>query len=283
MRFVRGLDYGPRRGTLGFAIHMAEGGDGTLPYLAKRTGETDQQWRTRVRGVSANFVILSTGETVQMVPWANASGSMNPSDRSDTAGYYQTRYIREVLGTHFTDPNAWSLSVEITGFRAQGPNRAQVEAVVQLIKEARRRYPQMVGAYGHADQTDTKGCPGTAPLMLEAWVRIGHGKFAPDEDDMDIYPVVGRQQARFPVGTPLMTSPTGREVVKVQNAEVFYDLVGKDKTDPDWYLLDHGGVNPMVWAKRSAILERRDITLPPAPQVYRVTVGGKSVGSVTLP
>jgi len=181
VRFVQGIDYGPRKGTLGMAVHMAEGADGTLPYLARRGTESDSAWKTRVRGVSANFVILSTGEIVQMVRWANASGSMNPADRSDTSGFYQTKFIKAVLGTHYTDPNAYSLSVEITGFRNVGPNPLQVEALVRLMAMARARYPG-IGAYGHADQTSTKGCPGISPLLLGAWTRIGHGKYAPLPD-----------------------------------------------------------------------------------------------------
>lgn len=178
MRFVQGIDYGPRRGTLGWNVHMAEGGDGTVGWLAKRKTETVSQWRERVNGVSANFVILTTGEAVQMVGWDRAAGNLNPNDRSSDKAFYGRRFLLEVLGTHWTDPNAYTLSVEICGFRAEGPNRAQVETLIGLIAESRQRFPGMVGAFGHADQTDTKGCPGTAPLMREFWERVGHGKFA---------------------------------------------------------------------------------------------------------
>jgi hypothetical protein len=180
VRFVQGIDYGPRQGTLGFACHMAEGGDGTLGYLARRGTESRSEWVTRVRGVSANFVILSTGETVQMVGWGRASGSMNPANRGPATGFYNTGVIRAVLGSHYVDPNAYSLSVEITGYRRNGPNAKQVAALIDLVAEARRRYPTLRGAYGHADQTSTKGCPGTHPMMLAAWQRIGHGLFLPD-------------------------------------------------------------------------------------------------------
>ena len=152
MRFVQGIDYGPRKGTLGFAVHMAEGGDGTLPYLARRQGETDAAWKKRVRGVSANFVILSTGEVVQMVEWGHASGSMNPADRGPLTGFYNRRVLRSVLGDHYTDPNAWSLSVEITGYRAKGPNVAQADNLIQLVRQARERYPSLVGAYAEDHQ-----------------------------------------------------------------------------------------------------------------------------------
>ena len=57
-------------------VPVADGGDGTLAYLARRSRESLTDWRTRVRGVSANFVILSTGEVVQMVGWDRASVSV---------------------------------------------------------------------------------------------------------------------------------------------------------------------------------------------------------------
>lgn len=176
-RFVQGIDYGPRKGTLGWNVHMAEGGDGTVAFLARRSGESVTDWRTRVRGVSATFVVLQTGEPVQMVQWDHAAGNLNPADRSTDKAFYGRRFLLEVLGTHWPDPNAYTLSMEVTGFRAQGPNAAQVETMVKLIEESQRRYPSIVGAFGHADQTDTKGCPGTAPLMLQFWQRVGHGRF----------------------------------------------------------------------------------------------------------
>lgn len=179
-RFVQGIDYGTRKGTEGFAIHMAEGGDGTVAYLARRAGESDAEWKVRVRGVSANFVVLSTGEVVQMVGWGKASGSMNPRDRGPMTGFYNTGVIQAVLGSHYTDPNAYSLSVEITGFRKDGPNAKQVAATIALVTDARGRYPKMVGAYGHHDQTSTKVCPGLAPGMRAIWNAVGHGPFLPD-------------------------------------------------------------------------------------------------------
>jgi len=262
-RFVQGIDYGPRRGTLGFAIHMAEGGDGTLPYLARRSGETDLAWRSRIRGVSANFVILSTGEVVQMVGWDRASGSMNPSDRGATTGFYQTSVLRAVLGSHYGDPNAYSLSVEVTGYRAAGPNRAQVNALVALVAESRDRFPGMVGAYGHADQTSTKGCPGTAPLMLEAWSRIGHGKFDPQEDIVKVYSSPGSVSAVWPAGTAIHADPTGAST-GATTVTRRYLVVGQDKpTGPTRYLVDGGAGNPsglMAWLPAAGMGGTRDET-----------------------
>ena len=285
MRFVQGIDYGPRKGTLGFAIHMAEGGDGTLPYLARRSGESDARWRERVRGVSSNFVILSTGETVQMVRWDRASGSMNPSDRGKTTGFYRTQVIQEVLGAKYIDPNAYSLSVEITGYRNVGPNRAQVEALIALIAEARDRYPSLRGAYGHADQTSTKGCPGTAPLMLEAWQRIGHGLFTLEEA-MPLYSVPGRIKAQFPAGTPHYEVPGGTQTGTIKDATTWFDLVAQNDEVATFYLIDGGlDADVMRWVKASAVKARANVI--PDPKPYTITISGNgkntTVGTVTLP
>jgi hypothetical protein len=178
----RGIDYGARKGTLGVAIHMTEGngGIGDVRYLAQRGGETLSEWRTRVRGVSANFVIINDGTIYQMVGWGRATGSMNPINESDEIGFYRQSIIEAVMGNLERDPNAYSISVEIAGKRDVGPTKAQVASLVELVAEARRRYPTLRGAFGHADQTTTKGCPGKSPLMMEAWDRIGHGLFLPD-------------------------------------------------------------------------------------------------------
>lgn len=293
MRFVQGIDYGPRKGTLGLAVHMAEGGDGTLGYLARRGRESNEAWRTRVRGVSCNFLILSTGEVVQMVGWAKASGSMNPRDRGDTSGFYQTKYIRDVLGSHYVDPNAYSLSVEISGFRAQGPNQRQVDSLVELAEESLRRFPTMRGAYGHADQTDTKGCPGTAPLMLEAWRRIGHGLFTLDgamkltdptpaagtvtfneawrlwrvRDDVETPPV--------PIGTTYPTTTLVR----------YHHGTEKPEGYPG-YLVPRGDDHELYVAPATKVTFTPTPSSPPASQEYPVTVtiGGKQVtDTVTLP
>jgi hypothetical protein len=280
-RYVPGIDYGPRAGTLGFAVHMAEGGDGTLPYLARRAGETRPQWIKRVRGVSANFVILSDGEIVQMVGWTRASGSMNPNDRGPLAGFYNGSVLRSVLGAHYTDPNAWSLSVEITGYRAKGPNAAQLASLIELVAESRRRFPQMVGAYGHADQTDTKGCPGKALNMMRAWGTFGHGPFLAEDDVLPIYGVPGRWGARIREGQALREGP-GESYPKVTtaNPDHIYELVGAN--DPGgnatYYLLDHTGASgstvPMTWVNGLGIAERVNLDELPGDVEATVIVAG---------
>jgi hypothetical protein len=181
MTYIQGIDYGPRKGTLGFQIHMSEGGDELPYYLGRKAGETIQQWHDRVRGVSTHVAILSTGERVQMLGWDRISGNLNPYDRSTDKEFYGRRFLLAVLGDKWYDPNSYTLAVEIAGKRANGPTRAQVESLIEWVGQMRDLFPSLRGAFGHADQTDTKGCPGTAPLMLEAWQRIGHGLFAPEE------------------------------------------------------------------------------------------------------
>lgn len=202
--FRQGIDYGPRKGTLGLSLHMSEGGDGLVDYLARRPGETIAQWKTRVRGVSANVCFLSDGTAWQMVDWSHASGSMNPADRNPaTTGYYNGTIIRDVLGDHYVDPNAWSISAEIAGRRADGPTDAQVRAVIAWGRDMAAMFPTLRGAYGHADQTDTKGCPGTTPNMRAIFDGLGgHGLWKGDA--MSIY-VRKDQPGRF-------TIPAGKAV-----------------------------------------------------------------------
>ena len=185
--FKQGIDYGPRKGTLGLAFHMAEGGDGTVTWLAQRAGESRTEWIARVRGVSANAVIKTDGTVVQMVHWGNASGSMNPKDRAGTTGFYNINVLKSVLGQHFGDPNAYSISAEICGFRKDGPTDAQVNSAIAWGRDMASRFPTLRGAYGHADQTDTKGCPGLTTNMRRIFDALGgHGLWRIDMPGLTI-------------------------------------------------------------------------------------------------
>jgi hypothetical protein len=266
----QGIDYGPRKGTFGFAVHMTEGngGIGDVLWLAKRSSETIAQWKTRVRGVSANFVITKDGTVYQMVGWNRASGSMNPRDRSDSSGFYRQAVIVQVLGTHYTDPNAYSISVEVAGKRADGPTDAQVKSLISVIGQARAKFPTLRGAYGHADQTDTKGCPGTHANMLRFWDTVGHGLFVPlptppdtatGDDDVPNYAVPGRWMARFKAGAYYVDKPAGERAGDLDPGK-FYDLVAQDQeADPAWYQLDGGSAGPMSWAAKADIAEKIDL------------------------
>lgn len=184
-RFVQGIDYGPRDGTLGISFHMSEGGDGLADgFLARKPGEDLHEWANRVNGVSCHAAILSTGEIVQMLDWRHASGNLNPDDRAGEYGYYGGHHLRDVLGPHWPDPNTWTVSAELAGFRAQGPTDKQVTAAIKWGHEMRAMFPTIRGATGHHDQSP-KPCPGLSDNMKAIFAGVGgHGLWptTPEED-----------------------------------------------------------------------------------------------------
>lgn len=183
--FKQGIDYGPRDGTLGLSFHMSEGYDGLPNYLARHSGEDLWEWADRVNGVSCNAALLSDGTIWQMLDWGHASGNLNPEDRAGEYGYYGHHHLRDVLGDHWPDPNAWTISMEIAGFRKNGPTDAQVKAAIAWGLDMRSRYPKIRGAVGHHDQSP-KACPGLTANMKAIFAGVGgHGLFT--EDDMVPY------------------------------------------------------------------------------------------------
>lgn len=160
-------DYGKRKGpTLGLMFHGSESEAGLVGYLS----------RDPARGVSANFVCERSGRMVRMLNIDNASGSLNPKDRSTDKAYYGHKHLVAVLGDWWTNPNAAVISVEIEMYAAKGPNDAQVASLIAWSKDMTARFPSIRGALGHADQTDTKGCPGTTAKMRAVFDGIGgHG------------------------------------------------------------------------------------------------------------
>lgn len=167
--------YGTRSVTLGLMLHMAEG-SGTVGYL-------DKIGRIPPRGVSVHFVCETTGRMVRMLGLNAASGSLNPADRSTDKAYYGHSHLVSVLGDWWTNPNEAVISIEIEGFAATGPNGRQTDALVAWAADMVRLYPTIRGALGHADQTNTKGCPGTSAPMRAVFAAIGgHGLWTPEDD-----------------------------------------------------------------------------------------------------
>jgi hypothetical protein len=161
-------DYGPRKGTIAIVLHMTEGnGDiGDVHYLMGNPA----------RGVSANFVSLKDGTIYQMLPLFNASGSLNPLNRSTDKLHYGKRYLLEALpNDEWMDPNAYVISMEIGGKAVDGPTDIQTASIIAWIQDMMDMFPTLTGIFGHADQTDTKPCPGTSPNMLSIFAAMGHG------------------------------------------------------------------------------------------------------------
>lgn len=165
-------DLGRRKGpTLGLMYHMAEGG-GTVGYL-------DDKGTAPPRGVSVHAVCEYSGRVVRMLDWRDASGSLNPANRSTDKAYFGHSHLVDVLGDWWRDPNSAVISMEIEGFARTGPNPAQTHAAIAWGLDMRSMFPDIRGALGHADQTDTKGCPGaTGPMRLIFEGVGGHGLFA---------------------------------------------------------------------------------------------------------
>jgi hypothetical protein len=173
--YRQGIDYGSRSGTRGLSFHMSEGGDGLVTFLAQREGEKRDQWIDRVNGVSCHAALLSDGTIWQMLGWDRACGNLNPYDRAGEYGYYGHHFLVDVLGDGWTNPNEWTISMEIAGYRAVGPTAAQVRAAIAWGQDMRSRFPTLCGATGHHDQSP-KGCPGVTANMKAIFTGVGgHG------------------------------------------------------------------------------------------------------------
>jgi hypothetical protein len=229
-------DYGVRKaGALAFVVHMTEG-DGSMSdvnYLANQP----------LRGVSVHYVIINTGEIIQMLPESHASGSINPNELRTTndAAFtspdgakvtYGASVRKAILGVWDRDPNSAVISCEVGGHAVDGPNKAQSEALARLVRDVRTRHPGLP-TLGHRDFTSTKGCPGHRVL----WASLGgHGRpsippKAP-EDPMGVSiklgSTAGDPLASFGIAT---LKGAGHELISVATSAV----VGKDM--PDGYPL----------------------------------------------
>lgn len=153
-----GIARGPR---LGFTWHMAEGG-GTVGYLH----------HANPNGVSVHYVIEGSGAIVQMLLETHMHTSIRirypdgrPALRRDTDadGFYGALAAQAVLGNwayvdHTLGPNHATIACELEGFAAEGPNDAQVAAMILLAADVRSRYPT-IRNLGHRDH-NIKACPG---------------------------------------------------------------------------------------------------------------------------
>jgi hypothetical protein len=168
--------YGTRKGPIkAFVVHMAEG-CGTFGFLS----------RPNERGVSVHYVIEYTGRIVQMVRESEATGSINPNDlrTTDDAAVFGATVGKAVMGDWWKDPNSATITCEIEGFAAAGPNAAQHGSLKTLVKDVRSRFPTM-GLLGHRDFQDYKPCPG----KLIHWSELGGHGPAQQETDVTRAPI----------------------------------------------------------------------------------------------
>ena len=168
--------YGMAPARLGIVWHMAEGGN-TANYLTSAA--------VKAKGNSSHIVIQLDGDIVGILPLRETAGSVNPKlirEDNDAAfvGYngelirYGKAAAKSVLGVFYTNPNPYTIQVEIEGFARRGPNKVQRIACVLLSRELRATYPTITGNLGHRDFQNYKACPGK---LIPFANMGGHGVF----------------------------------------------------------------------------------------------------------
>jgi hypothetical protein len=172
-----------------------------------------------------------------MLPWSHISGSLNPADRSSDKLYYGHQHLVNVLGPKWTDPNSVTLSMEIEGYANLGPNPAQVDAAVAWGEDMKGQFSSLRGALGHADQTNTKRCPGTTLDMKLIFEGVGgHGLWHPQSGPNLGEPMIkapsrigsGDVVAHIPVGTDFLDGPGGARIGECPPTMDYAGLWGPD-------------------------------------------------------
>jgi N-acetyl-anhydromuramyl-L-alanine amidase AmpD len=166
---------GKRAEVRALAIHFAEGGN-TVHYFQDPTRGNPP----RPVDVSSTFVIEYSGRIVQMVRDGDVDHCQHISygTWSYPGGLSRSRGVA-VLGADVmnqADPtrvNRYVQAVELEGFRSKGMNADQEKALIALVAERRKRFPELRGLLGHGD-IQNKACPGA----LIPWDKLGgHGLF----------------------------------------------------------------------------------------------------------
>lgn len=186
----------------GFVVHLAEGNN-VAAYLS----------RNPRRNVSVQYTVESDGTIVAMVPERRVAGSLDPKTirtTNDPDGYYGAKHAKAALKGLWANPNKGVIAIEVAGKATKGPNAKQVDALVALFRDCRKRYPAIV-PLGHRDFQSVKRCPGKTGAMKRAFSRMGgHG--------LDYDPVAPKPDPKPPA--PVPADPDELAELEAENADL---------------------------------------------------------------
>ena len=279
-----GAARGPR---LAVVWHMAEGG-GTVGYLS----------RQNPNGVSVHYVIEYRGRIVQMLNESrmhtsirikHPSGAHAIRHTNDADGFYGQAAAVAVMGkwadVHTSlGPNHASIGVEIEGFAADGPNAKQRPAMAALFADLRTRYP-FIRSLGHRD-FNLKACPG----RKIPWDAVGGHGTTPATPETTMPGLDTYLKPDGPLLAGIAHIPAGTEVINLETRDRFNfqgdgvrhavgPAIRRYKEVEGWYVDYQGGT---CWVDKANVSFTPNVTGPVA-DYYEVIVGGKKVGSVSLP
>lgn len=285
------FDYGTRGQVpvLGITVHMAEGG-GTVGYLS----------RQNPNGVSVHYVIEYSGRIVQMLAESRVNGSINPRDIRTTNDdpytiggetvIYGASAAKRALGAWWSDPNRATIGIEIEGFAKDGPNAKQAASLVELIRDIHTRFPKAHNL-AHRDFADYKACPG----KRIDWPALGgHGEPSELGDTTLNHRYLGPADGTVTIGAGrgLVNLVTGEAVIpdttsfrtysRLILAEPFDDA-GVGESRQKGYAVNFNKQSHLALDDVVEGYVPNAVAPAPAPASYEVLVGGKPVGSVTLP
>jgi hypothetical protein len=251
-KFVKSqIDAGPAKGPrLGLMYHMAEGNN-TVEFLSLPITKKRNPRKNSVHGV-----IDKKGVFTQMLDYSHMHTSLNPKVKSTDKKFFGVKHLKAVLAEFAIvdpkgkklgaklGPNHATLAVEIEGFAKNGPNPAQVATAIAWGLEMRDKFPSLRGALGHADQTNTKACPGASPAMREIFDGVGgHGlwedsmlafKILEAENGAGTVTVKGGGHSAIILATgklfPLGDGTTKRSFAKIKLTKPFDKVAGDRQT-----------------------------------------------------
>jgi hypothetical protein len=170
------------------AWHFAQGG-GTDTWLTRQDGRQGNN--------SCHIVVKYDGSIRQIVEFDDAAWSLHNSIDADSHdapdfGIFAFRYVREALGSGYSDPNRYIIAIEVEGFFDNGPNAAQKRTIRLLAAFLEREYPKAVHL-GHRDFQDYKPCPGKYLFtnLLPHASRFSAGEPISGDDPMLSFRVLG--------------------------------------------------------------------------------------------